>query len=358
VEGAGLSSGGHMARRVKMTDLAIFCRQLAISVNAGVTLRDSLESLGAEQENLTLKHAVMGIVEQIGNGKSFSESAAKYSRIFDSMFCGLIKVAEESGKLPQTLKQLASYMERADKLQRRVRAMSTYPMFIGIFFVLVCIAMTRFILPKFTAVFSGLGGELPLISKTVFSANQYILDHFWVILGMTAGIFSALILYARTSDGIRRKDRLVIALPLFGKSIKKYILARFCRSLAIMVQSGVPISTALEICAQATGNHHMKKAVMDARNMIMTGGLIASSFEKSGIFPALIIRMLSVGEESGQLPEVLENVADLYDDQVEVSIVTSMALFEPLVICIFGAFILVIVLAIYMPMFSMSSGMH
>ena len=344
-------------RGVKLTELAIFCRQLAISVNSGVTLRDSLESIGAELENAALQAAVLDVVKQLNDGRSFSSAAACHPKIFNAMFCGLIKVAEESGRLPQTLRQLATYMERSDKLQRRVRAMSTYPAFIGVFFILVCFAMTRFILPKFVDVFSSVGGDLPPLTRIVFSGNTFLLDNFWLILGIVMALFSGLVFYFRTAGGIARKDRLLLRIPLFGKSVRKYIVSRLCRSLAIMVQSGVPISSALEICAYASGNHAIQSAVMGARQKIMTGGRIAPSFETTGIFPGLIIRMLSVGEESGQLPEVLENVADLYDDQVEVSIMTSMALFEPLVICVFGAFVLLIIMAIYMPMFSMTSGM-
>ena len=345
-------------RGVKLTELAIFCRQLAISVNSGVTLRDSLESIGAELENAVLQAAVLDVVKQLNDGRSFSSAAACHPKIFNAMFCGLIKVAEESGRLPQTLRQLATYMERVDKLQRRVRAMSTYPAFIGGFFILVCFAMTRFILPKFTSMFSDLDSELPKLSQMVFSANAFLLENSWYILGITVAIVAATVFYLRTAAGIAMKDRAVLAMPLFGKSIRKYVLARLCRSLAIMVQSGVPISSALEICAYASGNCSIQSAVMGARQKIMTGGRIAPSFETTGIFPGLIIRMLSVGEESGQLPEVLENVADLYDDQVEVSIMSSMALFEPLVICVFGAFILLVVMAIYLPMFSISSQMH
>ncbi|MDF7799992.1 type II secretion system F family protein [Pontiellaceae bacterium B1224] len=344
--------------RVKMTDLAIFCRQLAISVNAGLPLRDAIEGIGMELEHPVLKRVSRDMVEQLHDGKSFSEVVARHPKVFNTMFTGLIKVAEESGKLPETLKQLADYLERTDRLQRRIKAMSTYPAFIGIFFVVVCLIMTLFILPQFTDIFGGLGADLPPFTKLVFGVNNFFVDNFLFIVIGVALLITGIVIYLRTDSGAYRKDQLKLKLPYAGGCLKKYILARFCRSLSIMVNSGVPISNALEICAEATGNQLVQRSVLGVREMIMTGSRIAVSMERAGIFPGLIVRMVAVGEDSGQLPEVLDNVSDLYEDQVEVSIMTSMALFEPVIICVFGVFILMIVMAIYLPMFTISSGVH
>ncbi len=344
--------------KVNMGDLAIFCRQLAISVNAGVPLRDALEAIGQDLEQPALQVAVLDMVRQLNDGKNFSEAISSHPKIFNVMFCGLIKVAEESGKLPSTLLQLADYLERTDKLQRRVKAMAAYPMFIGGFFILVCMIMTLFILPQFTDIFGGLGAELPVFTKTVFGINTFFVNHIIEIFVIVIITTAALVFYGRTASGAYRKDQLKLKLPYVGDLALKYVLARFCRSLSIMVDGGVPISTALEICAESTGNQVLHKTVMEVRERILTGHGIADSLAQSGVFPGLIVRMVSVGEDSGQLPEVLEKVADLYEDQVEVSIMTTMALFEPVIICVFGAFVLIIVLAIYMPMFTVSSGMQ
>lgn len=347
-----------LSPKVKMTDLAVFCRQLAIAVNAGLPLRDAIEGIGMELEQPALKRVSEDIVKQLHDGRSFSQAVATHPNIFNSMFQGLVKVAEESGKLPSTLMQLADYLEKADRLRRRIKAMSAYPIFIGVFFIVVCMVMTLFILPQFTDIFGGMGADLPKLTKVVFGINAFFVEHFLVIFGVVAALVFAVVLYGRTTSGAYRKDRIKLAMPYAGSCVKKYILARFCRSLSIMVHSGVPISTALEICAEATGNQLLKRNVLGVREMIMTGNRIAASLETSGIFPGLIVRMVAVGEDSGQLPEVLDNVSDLYEDQVEVSVMTSMALFEPLVICVFGVFILVLVLAIYLPIFTVSSTVH
>jgi len=343
-----------LSNKVSMSDLAVFCRQLAISVTAGVPLRDALETIGTDIEQPPLRHALTDIVQQLNDGKNFSEAAAAHPKIFNVMFCGLIKVAEESGKLPQTLKQLADYLERTDKLQRRIKAMSAYPIFIAIFFLIICLIMTLFILPQFTDIFAGFGSDLPAFTRIVFSVNNFFVDNIIVIfIGVVLAV-AALVLYGRTDSGAYRKDHLKLALPYAGDLLKKYVLARFCRSLSIMVHSGVPISSALEICGEAAGNKVIEKTLHEVREKIITGNRIAQSLDESGIFPGLITRMVSVGEDSGQLPEVLERVSDLYEDQVETSIMTTMSLFEPLIICVFGGFVLMLVLAIYMPIFTIS----
>jgi type II secretory pathway component PulF len=344
--------------KVKMTDLAIFCRQLAISVNAGVPLRDAIEGISMELEHPVLKRVSIDVVQQLHDGKSFSEAIGRHPKVFNEMFTGLAKVAEESGKLPETLNQLSTYLERTDRLQRRIKAMAAYPMFIGIFFVVVCLIMTLFILPQFIEIFGGFGADLPPFTKLVFGVNNFFVENMLLIFVGLVMLSLGIGFYIRTPSGSYRKDQLKLSLPYAGGCLKKYILARFCRSMSIMVNSGVPISNALEICADSTGNQLLKHSVLGARELIMTGNRISTSLERAEIFPGLIVRMVSVGEDSGQLPEVLENVSDLYEDQVEVSIMTSMALFEPLIICVFGAFILILVLAIYLPIFTVSTSMR
>lgn len=357
-DGARKKKTSLFSAKAKMGDLAIFCRQLAISVTAGVPLRDALETIGEDMEQPALRHAVMDIVAQLNDGKNFSEAAASHPKVFNVMFCGLIKVAEESGKLPQTLKQLAEYLERTDKLQRRIKAMSAYPMFIGGFFIVVCLIMTLFILPQFTDIFSGFGSKLPPFTVFVFAVNNFFVNHvIEIFIGVIVTI-ATLVFYGRTDKGAYRKDKLKLATPYAGDLIMKYVLARFCRSLSIMVHSGVPISTALEICGQAAGNMVIERTIGSVREKIITGHRIAESLAESGIFPGLVTRMVSVGEDSGQLPEVLEKVSELYEDQVETSIMTTMALFEPVIICVFGGFVLVLIMAIYLPIFTVSSTVH
>jgi type IV pilus assembly protein PilC len=347
--------GVGIAKKIKLIDLALLCRQLAISINAGVPLRDALESMEGDLEHPTLRRVLKDVAQKLNDGKSFSEAVASHPKVFNAMFCGLIRVAEESGTLPGTLAQLADYLERTEKLQRKVRSMAAYPSFIAGFFVLVCLVMTLFVVPKFTDIFDGLGANLPPLTQVVFSVNRFLLDNFILVAFSVFILFTVLVLYGRTDGGAYRKDRIKLNIPAIGTWIRKYVIARFCRNLSIMVHSGVPISTALEICSEASGNAVTGRALVEARDRILSGNSIASSLSQSMDFPRLLVRMVGVGEDSGRLPEVLDKIADMYEDQVETDLTTAMALFEPVVIAVFGGFILILVLAVYIPIFTVSS---
>jgi len=213
--------------RVKMTDLALFCRQLSISVNAGIPLRDAVESVGLESEQPALRKVSKDIVEQLHEGRTFSQAVARHPKVFNQMFQGLIKVAEETGKLPSTLNQLSSYLERADRLQRRVRAMAAYPLFIGVFFVVICLIMTLFILPRFVDIFVGFGSELPVFTRVVFGINSFFFDNFAVVLAGGGGIVCSY-LFLWSNVGGRLSDRPDQVGPsLCGVVLEKIYLSTF-----------------------------------------------------------------------------------------------------------------------------------
>ena len=349
-KGFALSGG-----RVSVSEKAIFCRQLAISVTAGVPLRDALESITEDMENLAFKSVLENVVQRLHEGKPFSESISPHARIFDSLFVSLIRTAEEAGSMPRTLEDLATSMERSERLTRKVRSIAAYPAFVAVFFCIVCVIMTVFILPQFQHIFSGFKSELPLLTRIVFGANRWLVANFPVIVGVLAALVALFVLYVRTKAGRFRMDAMKLKIPLIGTWIKQFAVARFCRNLAIMVKGGVPIAGALEIASGTCGNRAMQQALLAARERIVNGSSIAASMAREGIFPRLVIRMISVGESSGRLPEVLEKVSDVYEDQVEGSIMVATSLIEPVIICVFGVFILILVLAIYIPIFSMAA---
>ncbi len=343
--------------KVKSGDVAVFCRQLAISSDAGLPLRDALHSIGLELDHPVLRKNVADIVNRIGAGQRFSEAISAHPKVFNAMFCGLSEAAEESGKMTAVLMQISDYMEKTDKLTRRIQAMLAYPAFIGGFFVFVSLVMTFYILPKFSTVFEGLGGTLPTLTQIVFDMNTFILGNFTYIATGIAAVGLAVYLFGKTSSGKYFWDAFKMNAPLLGEITKKYLMARFCRGLSIMVESGVPIERALSIGARASGNVVVEKKLEEVRNrIILQGHGISESLKESGFFPSLVVQMVSVGEEAGRLSDVLEKVAELYEDQVEVSIMSIMGLFEPLIIGIFGGLILIMVLAIYMPIFTLSSN--
>lgn len=340
--------------RISLTERALFCRQLALSVNAGVPLRESLDSIAMDIENRSLKGILERILVRLNNGDAFSIALEEHRTSFGPLFAALIRAAEEAGSLPETLNHLATYLERSDKLARKIKSIIAYPVFVLSFFVLVSLIMTIFVLPKFQAIFAG--QELPALTRYVFGTNAFILHHAIPIAAGIAAVVAVVALYIRTERGGLQADRLKLRIPLIGGIIRKYTVARFCRNLGIMLRGGVPVTTALDICTGVCANREIEAGLHRARAHIMDGESISDSLATQDVFPGLVIRMVRVGESSGRLPDVMEQVSDVYEDQVEGSILIATSLFEPIVICFFGVIILFLVLAIYMPVFTAAAA--
>jgi type IV pilus assembly protein PilC len=324
-------------------------------VNAGIPLRDAIESIAQDVDSAALRRIQRRVVSQLHDGRALSEALSGHSRIFGVVFVSLIRCAEESGSMPQTLNQLANYLESQERLRRKVRSATAYPMFVLVFFCIVCAIMTLFVLPRFQGVFADSDAELPRLTTAVFGVNEFVLDNLvWIALTGAAAL-TAFSLFKRTRKGRYQVDRMKLRLPFFGEILRKYAVARLCRNLAIMIRGGVPVTTAIDITSSVTGNTILSRSLLKVKDRIMSGSDIAGSLRQDPHFPRLFVRMVSVGESSGQLPEVMNKLSDVYEDQVEGQITVAMALFEPLIICFFGAVVLLLVLAIYMPVFTVAS---
>jgi len=337
---------------ISTADRALFCRQLAISVNAGVPLRESLESITEDLDKPGFKRVLEQIVDQLHAGVSFSDALAQHSNTFNTLFVALIKAAEEAGSLPQTLEELAVAEERSQRLQTKIRSITAYPIFVAVFFCIVCVIMTIFVLPKFQKIFSGYDAELPRITQMVFALNEFMIDNALIIGGTIGIVFVALYLWGRTTAGKFMFDAFKLKIPYFGPCIMKFAVARFCQNFSTMMRGGVPVATAMEMAAATCGNRIMERSLLQARDRIIDGAGISESLERDVRLPRLVVRMVSVGESSGRLPEVLERISVVYEEQVEVSVMVATSLFEPLVICLFGIVVLILVMAVYLPVFS------
>lgn len=342
--------GGLLMPSITLSDKAIFCRQISISVSAGVPLRETLDTIALDIDNASFKEVLDRVIRRIDNGMTFSQSISGEPKAFDKLFIALVRAAEESGSLTETLEYLALALEKADRLARKIKSIVAYPIFVGVFFVLVSLIMTLFVLPKFQSIFASSGGHLPTLTRVVFSVNSFLIANaLWIGLAVL-GITSLFTLYVKTPAGRIWRDRLLLSIPVVGDIIRRIAVARFCRNLGIMLQGGVPVATAIEIASEVLGNKSMESTLLATRDRIMSGNDIASSLDRK-TFPRLVVRMVGVGESSGRLPAVLGKVADVYEDQAEGSILVATALFEPIIIIVFGCMILVLVLAIYLPVF-------
>lgn len=344
--------------RIKTTDLTTLFRQIAVSVNAGVSLREALEAILEDLEHVRLRGVVQQVCDRLHEGASFSLALAEHPAVFPRVCIALIRAAEEAGTMAETLEEMATTMEKSDALARKIKSIMAYPIFVAGFFVLVLLIMTVFILPQFQDIFDDWDAKLPALTVTVFALNKFMLKHAvaeLVILVIAIGGFVA---WKRSPAGQKGWDRLMLRAPAIGPVVQQICLARFCKYFSMMVRGGVPITSALEISATVAGNRIIEERLLAAREQIMLGSDIASALARQGdLFPRLLVRMVNIGETSGRLPIVLDKVAETYESRVEASIATATALLEPVIIVFFGGLILVFVMAVYLPVFSTASSM-
>jgi len=341
---------------VSLSEKAIFFRQFSIALGAGVPLRESLQSIVKDIKSKVFRHALKDVIHKIHDGASFSSAISHHRHIFDPSTIALIHAAEESGSMEETLERLATALEHNNALKRKLVSIVSYPIFVAFFFVVVCIIITVFVMPQFQEVFSEFGARLPKITRIAFAVNTFLLSNMhWLLLGAFA-LAMLVWIFGRTPPGRQVLDRLKLRTPFFGACLRKLLIARMCRSLAMMIKGGVPIARAIELSAATSKNVVMRKAMMDIHDKVIQGMSISESIADSKLFPNLMLRMVSVGESSGKMPMVLDKVGETYEGEVEGSIMVAMALFEPIVIVTFGAIVLVLVLAIYMPVFTVAAG--
>ncbi len=343
---------------VSGAELAIFWRELATMVGAGLPVVEALESISEELEHARLRNVLKDITASMWEGLNLSQSIKRHPKVFSPMVIALIGAAEESGSLAEITNQLATFLENRDRLWRKVRAALTYPIFLCSFFLIIMAIATFFIIPKFREIYEGFGAKLPWLTNVVFAINAFILKYFlWIAAGTAAAVL-ALVLWATRPSGRMVLDRIVLKLPIFGKLMQRAAVSRFCRALAILLAGGIPINRALEMSQHTAGNTVVAKAIADSREDILKGGKIAASLKKHEIFPHMAIRMVAAGEETGSLSALLEKVADFYESRVDAALTTINTLIEPVMIVIVGGFVLIFVLSMYLPIFSLAATMH
>ena len=339
-------------------EMAVFWREFATMVAAGLPVVDALESISQELEHVSLKTVLTDVTASMWEGFNLSQSIRKHPKYFSPMVVALIASAEESGSLAEVSNQLATYLENRDRLIHKVRAALTYPIFLCGFFLIVIAVATFFIIPKFRDIYAGFDAKLPLITEMVFAVNAFILAHIWWMLAGSAAVILAAALWATKPSGRHALDRLSLKLPIFGKLLQRAAVARFCRSMAILLSGGIPINRALEMAQHTSGNSVIAQAIASSREEILKGSKIAPSLKRHEIFPHMAIRMVSAGEETGSLSALLEKVADFYEARVDAALTTINSLIEPVLIVMVGGFVLIFVLSMYLPIFSLASTMH
>lgn len=342
------------AKRIKLDDLVIFSRQLATMVEAGMPLVSVLDILVEQVENLSFKTVIKRLKDDIEGGLSLSQAMIRHPHIFSHLFINMVKAGEISGTLDIILNRVAIYFEKMASLQRKLKTAMIYPATIVVIAISVTIFLLIRIVPTFNGIFDMLGAELPLPTRLLIFVSDFVKHYFFYGVGC---IFVFLIIVNRiikTSKGRFLFDKFILKLPIFGKIIKKVSIAKFARTLAILTRSGVPILVCLDIVGKTIGNKVVEKIVEDARGSIRDGKSIAEPLAKNSIFPPMVVRMISVGEKTGELEKMLSKIADFYDEQVDAAVSGLTSLIEPLIIVFLGVIIGSIVLAIFLPIFKMT----
>lgn len=337
--------------RVKLSDLAIFCRQFSTMQDAGVSIVRSLDVLGQQTQSPKLRRIIMDVQAEVEAGQTLSKAMSKYPNVFSNLFIGLIRAGEVGGVLEESLQRLASFMEADVALRRKVRAAMTYPTIVVIAALAIVIGLVTFILPKFFDVFKDLGiKEFPVMTQMLIDFSNFLTSRWYVMIAIVVLVVIAFRMFVRTRIGRRLYDRLKLKLPVFGPLNHKIALARFSRTLSTLLSSGVPILQALETVAGTVANEIIAEAVMEARARIREGDRIGPPLEKSGMFPPMVVHMISIGEESGALDQMLSKVADFYESEVESTLQSLTSAIEPVLIVLLGGMVGFIVISLLLPL--------
>jgi len=346
-------------QKVKQKDVAVFTRQLAVMIDAGLPLVQSLDILSIQQENKTFKEVINNIKESVEGGSTFAGALAKHPKTFDDLYTNLVVAGEEGGILDNVLNRLAVYIEKAEALKKKVKSALVYPSTIVAVAIIVVAVLMIFVIPVFDKMFSSMGHTLPLPTIIVIGISKLIKK--FILLFIVALVIFVIMFkrYYNTEKGRMTIDSLILKLPVFGILFRKVATARFSRTLSTLITSGVPILEGLTITSKTAGNKPIEYAIMKARTSISEGETIAEPLGRSNVFPPMVTQMIAVGESTGSLDSMLSKIADFYEEEVDVAVATLTSLLEPLLMMFLGVTVGGVVIAMYMPIFKIASvGVH
>jgi type IV pilus assembly protein PilC len=340
---------------VKSKDLVIFSRQLATLVSAGVPIVQGLNILIEQIQSPTFQKIINAVRGDIESGIAIADALKKHPAAFSELYVSMIRAGETGGVLDTILERLSSYLEAAEELRGKVKGAMVYPIVISGVAAAVTIFLLVAVIPTFKTVFASFGGELPVPTRILLAVSDFLRTNVAYLITIPIALFFGIKQWHKTEKGRTVIDGLVIKLPVFGELLKKVACAKFTRTLGTLIKSGVPILQAMDTVAKTSGNKVVELAIMKARESIREGEKIADPLRQSGIFPPMVIQMISVGEETGNLETMLNKIADFYDQEVDTSVKAMTSLIEPLIICVMGLVIGAIVICMFLPIFQMSS---
>ncbi len=341
------------SKSVKAKDLAVFTRQFSVMIGAGLPLVQCLDILGTQAEDKNFGEVILATRADVEGGASLADAMKKHPKTFDSLFTNMIAAGEAGGILDAILKRLATYIEKAVKLKGQVKSAMVYPIAVIVIATVVVGAILWKVIPTFAQLFAGLGADLPLPTRIVIALSNGLVRYMpFIVVGTVALVFGFRAYY-RTTGGRMVIDRVVLKLPVLGNLMRKIAVARFCRTLSTLLASGVSILEALDITARTAGNAVVEEGIQTTRKSIERGETIAGPLKQTAVFPPMVVQMIGVGEATGALDTMLGKIADFYEEEVDVAVAGLLTLLEPLMIALLGGIVGGIVIAMYLPIFSL-----
>jgi type IV pilus assembly protein PilC len=344
-------------KKVSPKSLAVFTRQFSVMIDAGLPLVQCLEILGTQEDDKNFGAVILETRAEVEGGASLADAMKKNPKVFDPLYTNMIAAGEAGGILDTILKRLATYIEKAVKLKNQVQSAMVYPVAIVVIAAVVVGVILWKVIPTFANLFAGLGAELPLPTRVVIALSNGLVRYMPFVLTGIFGFVFGLRTYYNTPNGRMACDRLLLKAPVFGSMFRKIAVARFCRTLATLLASGVSILEALDITAKTAGNAVVEQALYATRKSIEGGDTIAAPLKETSVFPPMVVQMISVGETTGALDTMLGKIADFYEEEVDVAVAGLLTLLEPIMIAVLGVVVGGIVIAMYMPIFDMISKM-
>jgi type IV pilus assembly protein PilC len=342
--------------KVTAADIAIFSRQLATMLSAGIPLVQAFEIVGNGHDNPAMQKLIMAVKSDVEGGTALAQAMSKHPLHFDDLFVNLVEAGEQAGALETLLDKIATYKEKTEAIKKKIKKALTYPAAVMVVALVVTTILLIFVIPEFENLFQGFGADLPAFTRIVINVSEFVRDKGWAVLMLiVGGVMTYLYFYKRSKKMREIQDRIMLKAPVVGSILTKAAIARFARTLSTMFSAGVPLVEALESVAGATGNIVYENGVMAIRDEVSTGQRLQVAMENTELFPNMVIQMIAVGEESGSLDEMSSKVADFFEEDVDNAVDNMSALLEPLIMSILGVLVGGLVIAMYLPIFKMGA---
>jgi type IV pilus assembly protein PilC len=341
-------------KKVKASEMATFCWQVSTMINGGMAITTAIETVSDDMENKYFGAVLRAVAEEIQRGTSLHESVSAHPKVFATLSRAMILAGETGGSLGNSLDRLGEYYEAREALQKKIKGATAYPIFVVIFIVLIIVALMTFIIPRFTVMFDQMSGELPAFTRGFMAVYNGIRDNAIVIIGSLVGVVGGWIGFSKTKRGHDLMSQWILKTPIFGEIVRQSFIATYCKTLSTLTSSGVSILEAMDIIVGLTDNTVLIEAIGKIKSRVREGVAISDAMEETQQFSGVAIKMTKVGEESGSLPEVLDKSSEFYEKKLDATISSMLGMLEPVLIVVVGGVVMVVILAMYLPIFSMS----